>query len=969
MEKRTELRATSSSSTPPGEPVVGSAGKHRWFRHKMPVMLDVESGFSPDSLRALEIHLRAAREATRRPVLVRGPRRLISWAKRGDQHITDQRMPLLKLIMGLAAEGVIQPAAHPDDERIEGESSVAELATVALRVQMRHAIAVITQNAELARILATNGGSGAIEQAKAPLCLKLAGDQLEPWSSQGGEVVNDARGGAGSSPDMAKLVRDHHIIVDTSSLMLRPHGWRESPGQESRHLGVEFMLEHLLPAMDAACKPLLISDRVVKELEHHTLAYDEPERRNVAIDALAVVERFKSEGKALITADNDELVGASVRFADPILVQVAARLQHRAQLCFITQDRKLAKSLLDNQRADGKQYRVLRLVESNVGRVECWAARYAREARRANDGRAGSIRVDDAPAAGSSASALEPEITGRNGSSMANTSSSRSTPNKPRKQPSATLSVVPLQPFALATTVRNDPDQPLQLAQLPADGDYVTSAKFGRIKLGEKIAEGGEGSVYATEIQSVVCKVYKPDRLTKHRRVKLELMVSKPVNLVGVCWPLDVCKTDAGEFVGYLMPRVQGNLMRTSMFGKPYLSRSFPSWTREHLVSVAIAVLEAAQRLHTMNILIGDINPRNILVNEDCSVWLIDMDSVQIESFPCPVGEVLYTPPQHQQKNFGTFLRTLEDEQFALATLVFQILFPGKPPYSAMGGDDLAGAIRSGAFAYDKDTDTRPPKGAWGFIWNHLSSQLKVAFIQTFSERGRVPVHIWLDHLRSYRAQIRRGQATADLFPNEPFIPPKYKVIATCPDCPPGSNQHSLNQRFRQMLEEQGRPFICSRCAAVRRLSRVDNTREVSCELRLSPNCLGMFTRSVDAIEGIRARGWPLGCPKCTQAKKEARELRTGYGRGSGAGSRDASPCFVATVAYRDAQAPAVCWLRRYRDQVLRNSAFGRCFIRNYYRFGPYVAVLVRGLPGGPRLAKAGLDAIIGRLKNRYLQL
>ncbi|MCK5344761.1 MAG: hypothetical protein KAR20_15210, partial [Candidatus Heimdallarchaeota archaeon] len=52
--------------------------------------------------------------------------------------------------------------------------------------------------------------------------------------------------------------------------------------------------------------------------------------------------------------------------------------------------------------------------------------------------------------------------------------------------------------------------------------------------------------------------------------------------------------------------------------------------------------------------------------------------------------------------------------------------------------------------------------------------------------------------------------------------------------------------------------------------------------------------------------------------------------------------CFIASVAFSDYDAPQVIVLRRYRDETLVRTRFGRCFIRRYYRHGPSLAALLK---------------------------
>lgn len=54
------------------------------------------------------------------------------------------------------------------------------------------------------------------------------------------------------------------------------------------------------------------------------------------------------------------------------------------------------------------------------------------------------------------------------------------------------------------------------------------------------------------------------------------------------------------------------------------------------------------------------------------------------------------------------------------------------------------------------------------------------------------------------------------------------------------------------------------------------------------------------------------------------------------------STCFIATSAFGDADHPAVKVLREFRDRFLLTSGYGRMFVRQYYKYGPYLADLIR---------------------------
>ena len=56
-------------------------------------------------------------------------------------------------------------------------------------------------------------------------------------------------------------------------------------------------------------------------------------------------------------------------------------------------------------------------------------------------------------------------------------------------------------------------------------------------------------------------------------------------------------------------------------------------------------------------------------------------------------------------------------------------------------------------------------------------------------------------------------------------------------------------------------------------------------------------------------------------------------------------PCYVATAAHGDFDAPEVLTLRRYRDQRLMVRPAGRAFSRFYYYFGRYPAAVILRYP------------------------
>jgi hypothetical protein len=89
--------------------------------------------------------------------------------------------------------------------------------------------------------------------------------------------------------------------------------------------------------------------------------------------------------------------------------------------------------------------------------------------------------------------------------------------------------------------------------------------------------------------------------------------------------------------------------------------------------------------------------------------------------------------------------------------------------------------------------------------------------------------------------------------------------------------------------------------------------------------------------------------------------------RGSSAssGTGGKSGCFVVTATYGTPYAPQIARYRRFRDEFLLPHPLGRAFVRLYYRWGPYVASLVRKHPRLKSLFACGLGFLIKYLPKR----
>ncbi len=420
--------------------------------------------------------------------------------------------------------------------------------------------------------------------------------------------------------------------------------------------------------------------------------------------------------------------------------------------------------------------------------------------------------------------------------------------------------------------------QILKATITPMEGNYII-ANNKRIHLNKLIGEGGEGKIYLTD-SGEACKIYLENKLTENRLEKITLMIKKNIKIIGVCWPTAIAYNTNNEFVGYLMPRAEGKPMQKCMFVKPLLEKNFQNWTRKNIVQLAICWLEIVCQLHDLDILIGDINPLNFLIKSDKEIYFVDTDSYQIEDFPCPVGMANFTAPEIQGKKYDSFLRTPENEFFAIATQLFMILLPGKPPYSHCGGTNAIKNIKSGNFSYplgDASTQ-KTPDGPWRFIWSHFPFKTKEAFFNCFTEnQKRITPIEWLDLITAYKHDLEHGYLDPSGESNKIF-PTRFKEISEYAkkkyELPDVNNEKKVSLKcslcgktFQTNANKakKSNEKICYDCHKIKKLERTTG-QTISCS-----ECGNAFLFSISEENFFKEKGYskPKRCKECRSSKPE----------------------------------------------------------------------------------------------------
>src|SRR6266571_7241445 len=212
------------------------------------------------------------------------------------------------------------------------------------------------------------------------------------------------------------------------------------------------------------------------------------------------------------------------------------------------------------------------------------------------------------------------------------------------------------------------------------------------IRLGARLTTpGGEGVIYElandpTRVAKIYHQAPQSQKVTKLKH--LRSLASKSL-LEIAAWPtsllFDVNHRQVAR--GFIMSLVKGKEIHR-LYGPHDRYVEFPSASWDFLIHVAKNSAAAFETLHEHDVVMADVNEKNLLVTSNGYVRLIDCDSYQFSHasvvFHCDVGVPLWTPPELQARDFRGLVRTKNHDRFGLAVLMFQLLFMGRHPFAGV---------------------------------------------------------------------------------------------------------------------------------------------------------------------------------------------------------------------------------------------------------------------------------------------
>lgn len=429
-------------------------------------------------------------------------------------------------------------------------------------------------------------------------------------------------------------------------------------------------------------------------------------------------------------------------------------------------------------------------------------------------------------------------------------------------------------------------DECLPVREEPKTGDMVKAVfadkNSAALQLGKFISDGGEGRIYETSGNQIVAKLYLPAKRRSSRLEKLKKMVAAAPEIKGLCWPCALLYNQWDEWIGFLMPRAHGVELAKTVFsaGRDSINITQMGWSRKHLVRIAVNIAHVFSQMHEKQILMGDINPRNFMVQKDCTVCFVDCDSYQFGSFACPVFLPLFLPPEihiamkNGSQSSSGFLRTEQNERYSLAVLLFEILMLGKAPYESRNtnNEDIIQAIIEGEFLYPyqgrnegenvRSSCIMPPAGKWRNIWNNMPYLIKTDFYDTFAGSSRHSAAEWEQHLEKYYKLIAVGRSSDELMPAASMVicnPKRNRMLElTCSNCGKVFRQTEAQLHSRQFRQDD---LLCEECRS--RLRNFHGRKRVLvCDV-----CKNTYEGTVADWIAHDQTGKSLLCPKCARTE------------------------------------------------------------------------------------------------------
>ena len=226
--------------------------------------------------------------------------------------------------------------------------------------------------------------------------------------------------------------------------------------------------------------------------------------------------------------------------------------------------------------------------------------------------------------------------------------------------------------------------------------------RLGEYILNEPIGKGYTAAIYSmSSRETLAAKLYRKDHITPSQlnllEQKTEAMLALPLTprqKSMLAWPEDRLSQN-GRFVGYVMPNIDcGTKLVHVIFPHARRIKGFDYGLKE-LTAIAYNLATVTGALHAANVVIGDFNMNNVVLNKKGNVFIIDNDAFVVPGFsddahllPQPFVTDI-SAPEVIVSEFAQDAFTKQSDDFSLACLIFRLLCDGRHPFYVPGAQKL----------------------------------------------------------------------------------------------------------------------------------------------------------------------------------------------------------------------------------------------------------------------------------------
>ena len=264
---------------------------------------------------------------------------------------------------------------------------------------------------------------------------------------------------------------------------------------------------------------------------------------------------------------------------------------------------------------------------------------------------------------------------------------------------------------------------------------------------GLKLGEGGEGVVHLVDGDpGSVVKIWHPGRTPQDADAKISHLVSNPVTPeLGVTWHITWPQhevRESGIIVGYTMPTLNpGESWEpiVEYYNRRAAQGTGAAQSREiqidDRVRMARNLALGFRAVHAAGYVIGDVNEKNVEVNRQNDIAMVDCDSYGFtdsatgRAFSNEMGRPEFQAPEAQgdYKN-----RTQNHDRFGLAVVIFHLL-TGYHPYTVTNRPNVTlPGDRISAWLFPPADPGLNAPSPYNDAWDGLTDKQKELFLRCF---------------------------------------------------------------------------------------------------------------------------------------------------------------------------------------------------------------------------------------------